>query len=170
MHPRLNATQEAAIREAAAQFYYRMAALPAPAIRFDLRGRSAGQWRLRGGIETLRFNPEAFLRDWNAHFPATIAHEVAHSLVYRRFTHAQLRPHGPQWRAIMTQLGFPPEVTHRTPLSGRRSRFYLYRCRCRTHRLGPRRHYLVTRRGYRCACSQCGATLHYGNQLEWRQA
>ncbi|AHE97321.1 SprT family zinc-dependent metalloprotease [Thioalkalivibrio paradoxus] len=170
MHHRLTATQEAAIREAAGQFYYRMAALPIPAIRFDLRGRSAGQWRLRDGIETLRFNPEAFLRDWDSHFPATIAHEVAHSLVYRRLAPARPRPHGPEWRSIMAQLGFAPEVTHRTPLSGRRSRVYLYQCGCRMHRLGPRRHYLVTRRGYRYSCSQCGTTLHYGNRMEWQPA
>ncbi|MCA1791205.1 MAG: hypothetical protein LC667_15540 [Thioalkalivibrio sp.] len=71
----LTEIQDRAIREAARGFYLQMAALPAPQIGLDLRGRAAGQWRLRDGVEMLRFNPDAFVQDWQAHFPATVAHE-----------------------------------------------------------------------------------------------
>jgi SprT protein len=165
----LEETQKKAIREAAAAFYARIQMTPAPEVRFDLHGRAAGQWRIRAGVEMLRFNPEAFLRDWHDHFPATVAHEVAHSLVYRKCGIGTVRPHGPEWRALMVQLGFPPQVTHRTPLTGRRTRAYLYQCRCRSHQLGPRRHYLVTRTGYRYACTRCGDTLEFRHQVQWRE-
>lgn len=164
----LNEDQQRSIREAAAGFYSRMASSPVPEIRLDLRGRAAGQWRLKQGIEILRFNPEAFIRDWQAHFPATVAHEVAHSLVFRRFGLKSTRPHGPEWQAIMNTLGFPPAVTHQTPLDGRRSRIYFYKCGCRSHELGPRRHYLISRRGYRYTCVYCGDPLEFHHRMAWR--
>jgi SprT protein len=165
----LNKTQDQAIREAAHAFYLQMAALPAPQIRLDLRGRAAGQWRFSDGVEILRFNPDAFIQDWHAHFPATVAHEVAHSIVYRRFGLRSVRPHGSQWRAVMAALGFPPIVTHRTPLTGRRSRVYVYQCKCQSHRLGPRRHHLIKQRGYRYDCTQCGGKLVFHDRVEWRE-
>jgi SprT protein len=165
----LDEFQGRAIVEAAAAFYSMMAYLPAPEIRLDLRGRAAGQWRVRDGVETLRFNPEAFIRDWHAHFPATVAHEVAHSIVYRRFGLRSVRPHGLEWRAVMAELGFAPLVTHRTPLPGRRSRVYIYKCKCGSHRLGPRRHHLVGQRGYRYACRNCGGRLEFQDRMEWRE-
>ncbi|TVP90124.1 MAG: hypothetical protein EA347_03485 [Thioalkalivibrio sp.] len=168
MQTSLTETQQNGIRSAAFGFYSRMGSSPVPEVRLDLRGRAAGQWRVRDGIELLRFNPEAFLLDWHAHFPATIAHEVAHSLVYRRHGPKHVRPHGPEWKEIMAALGFPPAVTHRTPLTGRRSRVYIYKCKCRSHRLGPRRHYLVTRRGYRYNCAHCGNPLHFHDHVEWK--
>lgn len=134
----------------------------------DLRGRAAGQWRVVRGIELLRFNPQAFIQDWQAHFPSTVAHEVAHSLVYRLFGVRGLRPHGPEWHRMMASLGFPPTVTHRTLLSGRRSRVYIYKCECQAHRLGPRQHFLVTRRGYRYDCRTCGVRLRFQDQVEWK--
>jgi SprT protein len=164
----INRNQQTAICDATTRFYSLMKSLPVPEVRLNLRGRAAGQWRVRDGVELLRFNPEAFLLDWNSHFPATIAHEVAHSLVYRRYGAGRVRPHGPEWRDMMATLGFPPTVTHRTPLSGRRSRVYIYQCKCRAHRLGPRRHYLVTRRGYRYNCTDCGSRLHFHDRVEWK--
>ena len=144
--------------------------VPHPAsVRLDLRGRAAGQWRLINGEEILRFNAEAFRVDWQAHFPATVAHEVAHSIVYRRFGVKTVRPHGPEWRDVMKTLGFPPDVTHRTPLTGRRSRLYLYRCACQEHRLGPRRHSLLQKGSHRYRCSRCGTPLNFLDRFEWRK-
>lgn len=164
----LNEKQRHEIRAAATEFYSLMRSFPVPEIRLDLRGRAAGQWRVRDGIELLRFNPEAFLLDWHAHFPATVAHEVAHSLIYRQYGPGRVRPHGPEWKGMMAALGFLPAVTHRTPLTARRSRVYVYKCKCRLHRLGPRRHYLVTRRGYRYNCADCGSRLHFHDRMEWK--
>lgn len=160
---------EAEITSAAVEFYSRMRILHPASVRLDLRGRAAGQWRLINGEEILRFNAEAFRIDWQAHFPATVAHEVAHSIVYRRFGLKSVRPHGPEWRDVMKTLGFPPDVTHRTPLTGRRSRLYLYRCACQEHRLGPRRHSLLQKGSHRYRCSCCGTPLSFLDRFEWRK-
>lgn len=165
---KLDRNQVAEIVTATERFYSTMQSGPAPGIRMDLRGRAAGQWRLYKGVEVLRFNPEAFLLDWHAHFPATVAHEVAHSLVYRHYGARGVRPHGREWQKMMATLGFPPLVTHCTPLTARRSRVYIYQCECRVHRLGPRRHYLVTRKGYQYHCAACGSRLHFSARVEWK--
>lgn len=153
------------IRKAVETFYRtaqeglpRKTEIRVPEIRFDLKGRAAGQWRMHKGCEILRFNPEAFLRDWDSHFPDTVAHEVAHSLVFRSAGN-RVRPHGPEWRHFMQKLGCEPRVTHNTPLSGRRMRTYKYICDCRQHTLSARRHYLIQHRRYRYQCRQCGTTL-----------
>jgi SprT protein len=163
------ASYKTEITRAAIEFYARMGAgQPAP-IRLDLKGRAAGQWRLLNGHELLRFNTEAFRMDWHAHFPSTVAHEVAHSIVYRRFGVGTVRPHGREWRNIMKTLGFPASVTHSTPLGGRRSRVYLYRCACQEHRLGPRRHSLLCKGSHHYRCSCCGRPLNFQNRFEWRE-
>jgi SprT protein len=160
---------EAKITRAALEFYSRMGERHPAIIRLDLKGRAAGQWRWINGQEILRFNAEAFRKDWHAHFPATVAHEVAHSIVYRRFGLRTVKPHGPEWRDIMRILGHPPDVTHRTPLRGRRSRLYLYRCACQEHRLGPRRHSLLRKGTHRYHCSRCGTRLNFLDRFEWRE-
>lgn len=131
-----------------------------PVICFDLKGRAAGQWRLKNGVETLRFNPEAFSLDWNQHFPETVAHEVAHSLVYRRHGMRRVRPHGPEWQGLMRAMGFQkPRVTHATALTTRKMRQYTYECACGPQALSARRHFLIRKRGYRYQCRQCGEWL-----------
>nr|WP_156000725.1 SprT-like domain-containing protein [Thioalkalivibrio sp. ALJT] len=131
-----------------------------PAIHFNLKGRAAGQWRLQGGQEMLRFNPEAFVLDWERHFPETVAHEVAHALIYRRYGARRVRPHGKEWQQLMQAMGVArPRVTHTTPLTARKMREYLYECSCSRHTLSARRHYLIRERGYRYQCRQCGEWL-----------
>ncbi len=146
-----------------AQLYHLIEGTPdkdLPAVRFDLKGRAAGQWRLRNNAETLRFNPEAFSLEWDQHFPETVAHEVAHSLVYRAHGTRRVRPHGPEWKGLMRTLGFPnPSVTHATALTTRKMRQYNYVCGCGPQALSARRHFLINKRGYRYHCRQCGQWL-----------
>ncbi|WP_081624466.1 SprT-like domain-containing protein [Thioalkalivibrio sp. AKL7] len=151
------------IREEVARLYNQAAGTRAsdpPAVHFDLKGRAAGQWRLRKNTETLRFNPEAFSLDWNQHFPETVAHEVAHSLVYRTYGARRVRPHGPEWRGFMQAMGFQkPRVTHATALTTRKMRQYNYECACGPQLLSARRHFLIRKRGYHYQCRQCGEWL-----------
>lgn len=166
----LDAVREAAIRATAAYFCTLSDSIHLPEIRLDLQGRAAGQWRMAGSRETLRFNMEAFVKDWATHFPATVAHEIAHSVVFQKNPSRRIRPHGPEWRATMRVLGFAPKVTHATPLTGRRSRVYIYRCECRTHHLGPQRHAHARRGRYRYLCNGCGGTLRFAGSSEWHDA
>jgi SprT protein len=129
-------------------------------VHFTLRGLAAGQWRLRNGSESLHFNERLFAAAPEQHMPDTVTHEVAHSVVYRRFGQG-LRPHGGEWRMVMEQLGCKAQVTHRTPpeILARTLNRPLYRCGCRIHALGPRqhRHAINGRRNYQCRV--CGQRL-----------
>ncbi|WP_019589100.1 MULTISPECIES: SprT-like domain-containing protein [unclassified Thioalkalivibrio] len=144
-------------------FYIEATGHPAsstPAVLFDLRGRAAGQFRVHRGHAAIRFNPEAFVRDWNTHFPETIAHEVAHAAVHVLYRGRRVRPHGAEWQAIMHHLGVAPRVRHATPLTpARRQRTYAYICDCTHHALSPQRHALIQKKGYRYQCRHCGGWL-----------
>ncbi|WP_081610859.1 SprT-like domain-containing protein [Thioalkalivibrio sp. ALJ7] len=156
----LTPQQKERIREQAYAFYLQCGIhTDLPEILFDLKGKAAGQWRMTCGREQLRFNAQAFVLDWDAHFPNTIAHEVAHSLVYRRQGRRRPRPHGPEWKAQMRSFGCEPRVTHRTPLRGRTMKTYEYVCACQGHSLSARRHSLIQRKRYRYHCRECGRIL-----------
>ncbi|MBK1673690.1 hypothetical protein CKO35_10290 [Ectothiorhodospira shaposhnikovii] len=167
----LNPEQQQHIQDKALELYARAARLyrlqeTPPEVRLDLRGRAAGQWRVTAGRESLRFNPHIFALDWHNHFPDTIAHEVAHSVIYRRFGlgSGRRRPHGPEWREVMTRLGFEPRVTHDTDLSlipTRQVRTYPYRCTCRVYALGVRRHGNAQRGERIYYCRSCGDKLRF---------
>lgn len=172
----LDTAQQQAIRDAVQAFYrkagphYGVNPAP-PVVRFDLRGRAAGQWRVLRGEEALRFNAHLFAMDWARQFPDTVAHEVAHSIVYRRFGlgRDRRRPHGPEWREVMQWLGFEPRVTHDSDLRGvpvRRTRRYAYRCSCQVYALGARRHRSAQSGERIYYCRRCGQTLVYAPEAE----
>lgn len=139
--------------------------IPTPEIRFDLRGRAAGLARLgpgRAGL--LRYNAR-LLADNAAEFLAqTVAHEVAH-LVAFHLHGPRIRPHGPEWRAVMRLFGVPAGRCHRFPVDQpyRRLTRHLYHCPCRTHELTSIRHNRA-QRGLRYLCRSCGQPLVAGRR------
>lgn len=141
---------------------------PAPGIRFDLRGRSAGQFRIDSqGRCTIRYNPTLLLRYGEEFLRSTVPHEVAHYLAYRLHGR-QIRPHGPEWQALMHTLGADPSRCHDydvSDLHARRLRYYTYRCGCSEHRLSSIRHNKV-QAGTRYLCRRCGETLQPGPEPE----
>ncbi|WP_245795427.1 SprT-like domain-containing protein [Thioalkalivibrio denitrificans] len=132
-----------------------------PEVRFDLRGRTAGQWRVQRGVERLRFNELLFAATPEAHIPDTVAHEVAHSAVYRCYGPKKVRPHGREWQRVMALFGVEPRVTHRTcpETLARVLDQHLYRCACRSHALGPRQHRHVRKGQRHYLCRACGERL-----------
>jgi len=141
---------------------------PPPAIRFDLRGVSAGQFRVeRDGACSIRYNPVLLLRHVDDFLSHTVPHETAHYLAYRRHGRG-IRPHGPEWQAIMRSLGAAPERCHQYDvrgLSARRVRYFRYHCDCRNHQLSSIRHNKVLR-GARYLCRRCGGALRPGSTAE----
>jgi SprT protein len=134
----------------------------APAqIRFDLRGRAAGQFRSRDGRHCeLRFNGELMLRHGERFLDRTVPHETAH-LVAFRLHGPRVRPHGTEWQDIMRLFGAAPERCHDYDVGGlqtRRLRRYPYQCACRSHQLSSIRHQRVLR-GQIYLCRSCGAVL-----------
>jgi SprT protein len=85
---------------------------------------------------------------------------VAHVIAHQRFG-PRIQPHGPEWRAIMQDLGADPSRCHNYDVSGlaqRRLAYFDYQCGCMTHRLSSIRHNRITR-GQRYLCRRCGEPL-----------
>lgn len=135
--------------------------MPTPAIRFDLRGQAAGQVRTRDGrVCIVRYNAALLAAHPEDFIARTVPHEAAHVAAFR--LHGRhIRPHGPEWRAVMALFGAAPERCHSYAVAGlqtRRLRRYDYRCACRIHRLTSIRHNRI-HAGQVYLCRQCGTAL-----------
>jgi len=136
---------------------------PVP-VRFDLAGRSAGQFIGRGDHCLIRYNPWIFARYFEENLATTVPHEVAHYAVYRAWPGRRVRPHGAEWQGVMRALGVEPTVTFDLDLSGlprRQQRRHRYHCGCKAHELSTTRHNRVRAGRARYACLQCRGELQY---------
>lgn len=137
---------------------------PVVSVHFDLSGTSAGMFRVKGAECRIRYNPWIFAKFFEDNFRATIPHEVAHYIVHRLYGLHRVRPHGPEWRAVMADFGADDSVTGNFDLSGiptRQHRRFRYRCACREHHITTRRHNRVQARRDRYECRLCQAELVY---------
>jgi SprT protein len=117
--------------------------MPRVAVRFDLRGRSAGMVRFAPDKPPeVRYN-RLLLEENGADFLArTVPHEVAH-VVARALFGAQIKPHGAEWKRVMYWLGADASRCHDYDVSrtqSRRLQRFPYRCACRRHWLTSIRH------------------------------
>ena len=138
--------------------------IPVPPVHFDLSGRSAGMFRVRGRHSELRFNPWIFARYYEENLRETVPHEVAHYLVWWQAPRRRARPHGSEWQAWMAFFGVPAAVTFDRDLRGlpqRRQRRFRYACACTEHQLSAVRHGRQQRGEARYQCRRCGAGLHW---------
>lgn len=137
-------------------------AFPAVPVRFDLRGRAAGMYRVQRGARQIRYNPHIFAKYFTDSLAETVPHEVAHYVTDVLHGLRNVRPHGPEWRAVAQALGATPRATGHYDLSGiplRRQTVFDYRCACARHRLGARRHGRVQRGEAGYVCRRCGTPL-----------
>lgn len=146
---------------ALAQTHYRIHITP-PQLRFDLRGRTAGMVVFyRGGVPaTIRYNDQLLQEHKQAFIQQTVPHEVAH-LIARNLFGTRIKPHGPEWRAIMALLGAEPSRCHNFSTEHIRARSmkrFLYRCDCREYWLSAIRHHRNLR-GTTYLCRACGTPL-----------
>lgn len=127
-----------------------------PRLRFDLRGRCAGQalpesWVIRLHTGLLKQHGDSFIDE-------TVPHEWAHLLAFA-IHGGRIRPHGSEWRKIMRLLGCKPEVCHNYEVKpARQVRRHSYRCNCRSHALSSIRHRRVLA-GQAYICRACGSVL-----------
>lgn len=134
--------------------------LAPPTFDLGLRGAVAGKadlrrWHLRFNAQLLRQNRDHFLEH-------TVGHEVAHLVVHALWG-PRPKPHGPEWREVMSAFGLPPQVTHRYDVTGlaRPRSPFVYRCGCGGETfLGVVRHRRM-RRGVRYFCRRCRAELEF---------
>lgn len=132
-----------------------------PMIRFDLRGKTAGQVRSTDGHACLiRYNNSLLARHPKEFLARTVPHETAHVVAFRLFG-PRVQPHGQEWQAIMTLFGASAERCHSYDVEGlqtRRLRRYSYRCACKTHELTSIRHNRI-QSGQVYQCRTCGTPL-----------
>jgi SprT protein len=141
--------------------------IPPVEIRFDQRGRAAGQARF--GLRTpwvIRYNPILLAENPREFIAETVPHEVAHVAAFARYSD-HIRPHGREWQAIMRHLGAEPRRCHDydvTATSHRKVRRFDYHCDCRDHQLTSIRHNRVLA-GQTYICRSCAQPLRPGRRL-----
>lgn len=133
-------------------------------VLFDLRGRMAGMYRIRGEAREIRYNPWLFAKYPEDGIRVTVPHEVAHYVTDCLHGFRNIRPHGREWREVMAHFGVDPDeaIHHRLDLRGipvRRVRRHPYRCACQHHQLSGIRHGRIRRGAARYMCRRCGAEL-----------
>lgn len=135
-------------------------------ISFNLKGRSAGMYRTRGGFgkikREIRYNTFIFSKHFEDNLRTTVPHEVAHYVSDIAYGLKNIRPHGIEWKNIMAAFGADASVTANYDLSGiplRKKKTYTYLCQCREHELGPVRHKRISSRRNQYYCRYCEQLL-----------
>ncbi len=142
---------------------YRQDFAPVP-VDFDLKGSSAGMFKVQRQSTRIRYNPWLFAKYFEENISGTVPHEVAHYIVHCRYGLHRVKPHGPEWLAVMTDFGADPSVTGDFDLTGiptRAQRRFRYLCGCREHAVSTRRHNTVQRGRARYECRLCRQELIY---------
>ena len=96
---------------------------PVP-VHFDLRGKCAGMYEVKGSARRIRYNPWLFAKYWEDSLKNTVTHEVAHYLVDCIYGLRRVKPHGKEWKEIMIDFGARPKATGDYDLAGIPTRNY----------------------------------------------
>ncbi len=146
---------------------------------FNLRGKAAGMYRCyrsakQPGVALLkaannnstrreiRFNPWLFAKYPEDSYDNTVPHEVAHYLSDCLYGLNRIKPHGPEWKSIMRDLGAEPNVRGSYTLEGipvRKVKRYDYACACRQVELTSYRHVKIQKGIQQYRCRDCNEML-----------
>ncbi len=141
--------------------HYQLNLAPIP-ILFDLKGGTAGMYKVMRGKCEIRYNPWLFAKYFEDSLNITIPHEVAHYAVDLMFGLRNVRAHGKEWKAVMHTLGADASATARFNLDGipaRRQKRYAYQCGCNAYELTATRHNKVSRGRVAYLCKSCGGPI-----------
>ncbi len=143
-------------------------------IRYDLKGRSAGQVRFplsckwNKALPVIRFNESLLKHNEQAFIDEVVPHECAHVVVYQLYLnrHGKVKnkpkPHGKEWRTVMMELyRLTPRVTHTFDMAASPQKRFSYHCACenREHLISLIRHNKVRRGRANYVCRACGEKL-----------
>lgn len=131
-------------------------------VAFDLKGRSAGMYKVRNGSRVIRYNPYLFAKYYQDNLSNTVPHEVAHYVTDCLYGIRNIQPHGAEWVGVMNAFGVEANVTGIYDLDGvpvRRFKQFEYHCGCKIHQLTSRRHNKLIRGAVRYFCRECGNEL-----------
>lgn len=159
--PALHAALEAQALACLARARVLFPALRMPSISCRLKGRTAGT--ADSARQRLRFNWQLLSENRQHFLSQTVPHEVAHWVVMEVVERAgrhRVKPHGPEWQQVMTNLyGVMPDVTHRMDVTAASPMPWAYGCACDApHYFSHRRHANACR-GHRYRCRRCGEML-----------
>lgn len=130
----------------------------ASSVRFDLRGRVAGQALCISNV--IRLN-EILMNENREDFIAqTIPHEVAHIIAHQLYG-SRIKAHGVEWQGIMRRLGLKPTRCHNydTTSVARQTRKFSYFCACQEIKVGPKIHANIQNGRKQYKCRKCGTRL-----------
>ncbi|MCK4833657.1 MAG: SprT-like domain-containing protein [Gammaproteobacteria bacterium] len=147
-------------------------------ITFDLKGRSAGMYRVRSSKNRMfsfkqphreiRYNPYIFSKYFDDNYASTIPHEVAHYVTDILYGLRNIKPHGKEWKAVMDAFDADASVTADYDLSGiplKKQSLFTYHCDCREHQLSSIRHNRIKKHRHQYYCRHCKQTLKFKNEL-----
>ncbi|KXJ41631.1 MAG: hypothetical protein AXA67_04705 [Methylothermaceae bacteria B42] len=146
---------------AVAAQHYQWKALPAIEVRFDLKGKAAGQMQALGKQIILRFNPILMAQNFDHFVQVAVGHELAHAVAYLQYG-KKIQPHGKEWQQVMALFELPPDRCHDYDTSQsqvRRLRRFRYRCACREHELTIIRHRRIQSGQQQYFCKGCRQPL-----------
>jgi len=142
--------------------------LDAIEIKFDLKGRSSGMFVVKYNQIFIRYNEIIFSEYFKDNLENTVAHEVAHYVVYVQYGARKVKPHGLEWKRVMALFEVNPEVTSRYDISAlplRRQAQYDYSCACMSHQLSTTRHNKVQRKTAVYKCRKCRQSLRWNTAV-----
>lgn len=133
-------------------------------VRFDLSGKSSGMFVVRQGKAYIRYNEIIFSSYFEDSITHTVAHEVAHYVVYSMHKWNRVKPHGAEWQSVMAMFGVPADVTSKYDISLlplKQQRRHGYVCDCMSHQLSTTRHNKVQNKKTVYHCKKCMQPLRY---------
>lgn len=137
--------------------------LPVPDVRFDLRGRSAGQavFARRSRQIHIRINAALLASHPTEMLDDTVPHEVAHVVIFRLYGR-RAKPHGEEWKALMRAFGIDPRPCHTLPAEPTRQlKRFRYDCACEEPAMLTSIRHRRAQQGTDYMCRRCGEKLRF---------
>ncbi len=138
--------------------------LPSILIKFDLKGRASGMFVVRQNQLCIRYNEIIFSKYFDDNVLNTVAHEVAHYVVYSKWGMKKVKPHGKEWKQVMNLFNVEPQVTSNYDVSElplHRQTRHEYICDCMSHQLSATRHNKVQKKKAVYKCRKCLQLLRW---------
>lgn len=159
MSKNINSTVRKTLKKAE-QVYGR--SFPEIEIRNDIKGKTAGWFCVKAGHKYFRFNPVI----WNDNkdvYDSTVVHEVAHYIQSELYPVS--KPHGAEWKSVMTRLGANPKRCHSMNVRSTQKRTFVYGCNCMDHDFTIIRHNKVQKKGVKYTCNKCKTSLKFKKEV-----
>ena len=91
--------------------------IPVPEVSFGLKGKTGGMVRhtairSRIVVRDIRLNADLLERFPRRMIAEVVPHEVAHAVTRHLGGERYVRPHGPEWKAVMSDFGQAPRRCH----------------------------------------------------------